>query len=78
MWLGEQTAAGSALLAYEAMMYEAQKQNDELLFAKSPMRKMAKKCLKLDYDIEEEEEEMLFLGLLHYAKTGRVTAFEHE
>ena len=78
MWLGEQTAAGSALLAYEAMMYEAQKQEDELFFAKSPMRKMAKKCLKLDYDIEDEEEEVLFLALLQYAKTGRVTAFEYE
>ncbi|MCR5545729.1 MAG: glycosyltransferase family 2 protein [Lachnospiraceae bacterium] len=72
MWLGEQTAAGSALLAYEAMEEEAFRKKDEFLFAKNPMKKMAKKCLKLDYDIEDDEEEALFLGLLEYSKTGRV------
>ena len=71
-WLGEQTATGSALMAYEAMEEEAQKKKDDYLFAKHPMRKMAKKCLKLEYEIEDEEEERLYLGLLEYAKTGRV------
>lgn len=71
-WLGEQTAAGSALLAYEAMEVEVHKKQDEYFFAKHPMRKMAKKCLKLEYEIEDEEEERLYLGLLEYAKTGRV------
>ncbi|MCR4674760.1 MAG: glycosyltransferase family 2 protein [Lachnospiraceae bacterium] len=72
MWLGEQTAAGSALMAYEAMEIEARKKNDPELFVKSSMKKMAKKCLKLDYEIEDEEEEQLFLGLLEYSKTGKV------
>lgn len=71
MWLGEQTAAGSALSAYEAMENEVYKKKDANLFANSPMKKMAKKCLKLDYEIEDEEER-LYLGLLEYVKTGRI------
>lgn len=71
MWLGEQTAAGSALMAYEAMEEEARRKNNPEFFVKSPMRKMAKKCLKLEYEIDEEEE-ALFEGLLEYAKTGRI------
>ena len=72
-WLGEQTAAGSALVAYESMEAEAYKSQNFELFLKSPMKKMAKKCLKLEYEIEDEEEERLFLGLLEYSKTGRIS-----
>ena len=78
MWLGEQTAAASALSAYEAMENEVIKKGDDSIFAQNPMKKMAKKCLKLDYEIEDEEEERLFLGLLAYAKTGKVQLVHEE
>jgi hypothetical protein len=69
MWLGEQTAAASALSAIEAMAFEAEKQGNPNLFEKNPMRKMFKKCMKLEYEIEDEEETFLFQRGLEYVKT---------
>ena len=72
-WLCDQTVVTMALSCMQTMADQAEGSEDEMLFEKSPMRKLVKKALKIPYECFDEDEEYLYTLMETYAGSGRIT-----